>query len=460
MLGLNKILRRAADVLLGRWRREKGVLDSGEQGFGGYELKVQPGTGSRLIVAFSGVGDVARSEVRFEWGNSLVNACPDAHVIYVKDNLRHWYTDKPGQAQVVAYLEAYVAEHGINRSLAFGLSMGGYGALVFASLMRFDHVVALAPRSCVGRYADFDTRNKTLMSEIEDGDLSRIGPALIRQETRYTFVASRDQINDLKHMSLLRKVCPGGDFYFSRGDHNIGHEMVLRGEMSSFLQWVASGCENAPPAGVMRAYEPLFEVPQHLLEEGLHGVGQRAWGARFSEFPVEELPIFLLEHKVQQLLSENSALCHYPCPLFTSIGPNWIRHYLGAGWYAPDQSGVWSQGLLHQLRGGLVEFGTPECRYAIRFDVELYPDDRDKEPLYLDFFQGLQPSKRVALDRKQKAARFSVPLCVDAKGHFDLLISTPFASMPAARGKSEDSREIALYLKSFIVVSTDQAPKV
>jgi len=189
-------------------------------------------------------------------------------------------------------------------------------------------------------------------------------------------------------MSLLRKVCPGGDFYFSRGDHNIGHEMVLRGEMSSFLQWVASGCENAPPAGVMRAYEPLFEVPQHLLEEGLHGVGQRAWEARFSEFPVEELPIFLLEHKVQQLLSENSALCHYPCPLFTSIGPNWIRHYLGAGWYAPDQSGVWSQGLLHQLRGGLVEFGTPECRYAIRFDVELYPDDRDDEPLYLEFFPG------------------------------------------------------------------------
>lgn len=452
MLRMSKMLGRAADALSGLWQREKGVLDSEAQGFGGYELKVQSGSGDRLIVAFSGVGDVARSEVRFEWGHSLVNACPDAHVIFVKDNLRHWYTNKAGQAQVIAYLESYVAEWGIKRTLAFGLSMGGYGALVFAALMRFDHVVALAPRSCVGRYADFDTRNKKLMSEIEDGDLSRIGPALIRPDTRYTFVASRDQINDLKHMGLLRKVCPQGDFYFSRGDHNIGHEMILHGEMGAFLQWVASGCLHGRPQGIAPAFEPIFEVSDFLLDAGLQDLGYTIWLQRFADLPVDELPVFLLEQKTQQLLSQNPLLCHYPCPTLTSIGPQWIRHYLGVGWYAPDQGGVWSQGLLHQLRGSLLDHDRGNLRYEMRFDVELYVDDRDDEQIYLECLQGLQPSKRVTLDRKQKTARFSLPLLPDAEGRFNLIIKTPFASMPAAREKSEDSREIALYLKSFVVV--------
>lgn len=455
MRGVSKILGRVANVVSAAWRREKGVLDSGEEGFGGYELKVQPGSGDRLIVAFSGVGDVARNEVRFEWGNSLSNACPDAHVIYVKDNLRHWYTDKSGQAQVIAYLESYVAEQGIKRTLAFGLSMGGYGALVFASLMRFDHVIALAPRSCVGRYADFDTRNRKLMREIAEGDFSRICAALIRPDTRYTFVASRDQINDLKHMSLLRKVCPDGDFYFSRGDHNIGHEMILHGEMGRFLQWVASGCESACPQGIAPAFAPLFDVSDFLLDAGLHGLGHKAWMQRFADFPAEELPVFLLEHKAQHLLSESPLLCHYPCPTFTSIGPNWLRHYLGWGWYAPDQGGVWSQGLLHQVRGALVDQHAGTRRYEMRFDVELYVDDRAEEPIYLECLQGGTPPRKVALDRKKRALRFSVPLLPDAEGRFDMIIRTPFASMPAAKGKSEDSREIALYLKSFLVLVRD-----
>lgn len=431
--------------------QEPGKLNSAAEGFADYALKVHVGKSDQLIVAFSGVGNVASGEVHFEWGNSLINACEAAHIIFIKDNSRQWYTQQAGQAAVVDYLQQYILKHGIQKTLAFGLSMGGYGALVFASLMTFDQVVALASRACVGKWADFDTRNKALMQAIPESALSRITSDWINPRSHYVFISSRDQVNDLKHFMLLKQLFPDADFYSTRGDHNLGHEMNLRGAMKPFLHWLSGGCVDPSPLGIEQAHPALFELADLLHKKHLQCLGAGLLQQVFPDFPPEELPFFLLDAWVQTELVKDKKLSAFPAPCFTSVAAGALRSYLGLGWYAPDTRGVWSQGWRHQLRGWVISAGGDrEKSFRLHLHLEFFFPPADQS-LMLEVWHEDTLIQSFTLDPKVKVRYLQLSLPVDEQGLFDVWLHTPFAVMPALHQKSEDNREIAVYLKSFVI---------
>lgn len=423
-----------------------------KEGFAGYEIKVHSGTTKQLIVVFSGVGNVASGEVHFEWGNSLVQASEGAHIIFIKDNCRQWYTNPAGQAEVVAYLKYYIQSQGITSSLAFGLSMGGYGALVFASLMTFNYVIALSSRSCVGKKATFDTRNKTLMQGIDNKALGAITPALINPASQYIFIASSDQNNDLKHLALLKKSCPEGVFYLTRGDHNLGHEMNLQGQMQPFLKWLVGGCASQPPVGVKPVNQQLLDLGEYLAENNLEALSVSLLEEKFTSLSVAETPLFLLGTHVQRLLNKKIVPKAFPCPVQASISAHWLRHYLGLGWYQPEQGGVWSQGQWHQLNAQVVGAEESSQPLQIRLQVQLYFPDKEKTPLLIELYQNGQSIKSFNFGREQKNRVLAAPLVLDEEGCFELMIHTPFAAMPVLQQPSGDNREIAIYLKSFVII--------
>ncbi|MCH8533380.1 MAG: hypothetical protein LAT65_21290 [Saccharospirillum sp.] len=420
-----------------------------------YDIKAHGGKSPLLLIAFSGVGDVANNtEVRFEWGNSLINACADAHILFIKDNARRWYTDENGHQGVADYIKGYQTEHGIERTVAFGLSMGGYGALVFSSLARFDDVVALAARSCVGEASQFDSRNRKLMKQLPEGPYSAISQRLTA-DTRYTFLSSLDQVNDLMHFHHHRQACPNGRFFVTRGDHNIGNEMNMRGEMGRFLAWLSGGCSasQAPP-GITPATEAHFAVARHLVRAGRGAMGFKEWQQAFGTLAEEQLPLFLLPNKVQADIEAGLLTDYYPCPSHTFITQPYLQPYLGAGWYTAEAGGVWSQGYWHEIKGRLLSQseGAAELEPRhIRLRFELYYPPSQNEPAVIEAWNEGERVKTMKVERKNRFPSVVIPLSIEPDGRFSLLLKTPGAIIPADVSDSGDTREIALFLKGFVV---------
>lgn len=426
--------------------------------FGVYDIQAHTGQSNLLLVAFSGVGDVANNtEVRFEWGNSLIKACEQAHILFIKDNARRWYTHPDGHAAVVEYIEAYKAEHGIERTLAFGLSMGGYGALVFSHLTTFDDVVALAARSCVGVASAFDSRNRTLMKQIPEGPLSSAQP-LLNPKTRYTFLTSLDQVNDLMHFHHHHQAWPQGQFFVTRGDHNIGNEMNMRGEMGRFLAWMSEGCApEKAPAGIREADETTFALAEHLVHAGRGAMGFKEWQQAFGTVPPSQLPLFLLANQVQAEIEQGLLPEAYPCPGYAYIAPPYLHPYLGQGWYVPEAGGAWSQGLWHELKGQFLlqpDQGDEAVNSAarhLRLRFELFNPPGDSEPFQMEAWSLGEKVKTLKVDRKNKFPTVVIPLSIESDGQFSLLLKTPSAVIPADVSDSADTREIALFLKGFVI---------
>ena len=437
-----------------RHRSDSPTSSEGSGEFGAYDVKIHEGTSRQLLIAFSGVGDVANnSDVRFEWGNSLVNACDQAHILFIKDNARSWYTDENGHQAVTEFIESYQTEHGIERTLAFGLSMGGYGALVFSTFAPFDDVVALAARSCVGEASRFDSRNRKLMAQIPEGPYSAVVERL-KPATRYTFLSSLDQVNDLMHFYHHHRACPEGRFFVTRGNHNIGNEMNMRGEMGRFLAWLSNGCGvGQAPAGIEAASETTFAVAQHLVRAGRGAMGFKEWQQAFGNVPEVELPLFLLANKVQAEIEQGSLVAAYPCPNNTFLSPPYLSPYLGQGWYSPEPGGVWSQGYWHELKGRLLEsHRNGEEEHHIRLRFEVYHPPGKAQPAVIEAWVGGERVNTLKVQSKNRFPTLVIPLSVEDDGHFRLLIKTPGAAIPADDASdSADTREIALFLKGFVV---------
>lgn len=428
-----------------------------EREFGVYDLQVQVGQLPVLIVAFSGVGDVANDvEVRFEWGYALEKVSADAHLLYIKDDARRWYTDANGHAEVVDYIEAYKKEHAIERTLAFGLSMGGYGALVFSTLTVFDDVVAMAARSCVGKASAFDSRNRALMNQIPEGPFTSVLTRL-ETKTRYTFLTSLDQVNDLKHFYHQYQAWPGGQFYVTRGDHNIGKDMNMRGEMEHFMAWVCGGCiAEQAPAGIRFADESTFALAKYLVDSGRSAVKFKEWLPIFGAVDAAQVPLFMLPNVVQQEIEQGCVPQAFPCPTHAFIAPPYLHPYLGMGWYFPESGGVWSQGLWHELKGRIslppsAAQAEAEGRRQLRLSFGLVSAPDSGDHFDIESWEQGEKVNTFRVARKNKYPMVAIPITVEADGQFSLLLRTPETVIPANISDSTDTREIALFLKGFVI---------
>jgi hypothetical protein len=421
-------------------------------GFGGYEIEVMPGKSSVLYVAFSGIGDLKKPSVPFEWKQSLTRVGDDAHIILVKDNLRQWYTNPNGQSLVATTIAEYIQKNNIEHTLALGMSMGGYGAVVFSSLIQFDSVVALSTRECVGKASAFDQRNRALMKNIIDGPQSHI-ENMINSKTRYCFISSVDQVEDLMHFIRLTKSCPQGHFFLARGNHNLGHEMIVRGTMQPFLKWLLGSCLEVPPKGIGSAKGNVLRIAEHLGKTQEKNIDFFTWKEKFSDIGSDEIPLFLLHNSAQLTVEMSQELMAYPLPVNTFISAEWIDPYLAFGWYAADEKGVWSKGHWHLLSGQLPDAEIK--KYQLRIQLEVFFPKRSGDLIPVSFFQAGELTKTINIERKQKNIFISLPLIPDENDVMNISIHTPHADFPSRSHNNSDDREVGIYLKGFAVLNAE-----
>lgn len=107
-----------------------------------------PGSSSRLVVSFAGVG-TKRHQMppvelpRVAHGNGTNN------VLYVSDQSRSWMNGPGIVGQVLETIEDISDELGITSLVAVGNSMGGFAAMVLAAETEVEAVVAIGPQFSV-----------------------------------------------------------------------------------------------------------------------------------------------------------------------------------------------------------------------------------------------------------------------------------------------------------------------
>jgi hypothetical protein len=106
------------------------------------------GTSDLLVIAFSGVGYRDRP-VPMPEATILTSWDGINHVLFVRDASRSWMNAPGMAARLTAAVASLVEKIKPTRIVAFGNSMGGTAALIFATLFRLDAVLAIVPQYSV-----------------------------------------------------------------------------------------------------------------------------------------------------------------------------------------------------------------------------------------------------------------------------------------------------------------------
>lgn len=111
-------------------------------------LDYMPGRSRRLVLAFTGVGD-RKEEVPAPEAMRLTGWDGENHVLFIGDASRSWMNG-PGLIETLQEaIGALVDKIKPERIVAFGNSMGGSAALIYAAIDRVDAVLALVPQYSV-----------------------------------------------------------------------------------------------------------------------------------------------------------------------------------------------------------------------------------------------------------------------------------------------------------------------
>lgn len=108
-------------------------------------LSYSPGRSKRLVVSLAGVGRNRKQVPPAEFAR-VAHWNGENHVLYVSDESRSWLNGEGMAEFLVDAVKGVAEEIGAEEICAVGNSMGGSMAMILASLMHIDNVVAITPQ--------------------------------------------------------------------------------------------------------------------------------------------------------------------------------------------------------------------------------------------------------------------------------------------------------------------------
>jgi hypothetical protein len=112
--------------------------------------------GSTLLIAFGGMMGKFAGMPAFEFFSLLSREDPTVKRVFVRDLRQAWYQHGvegvgSGVPEVASRLRELVAESGAQRVVTIGASAGGFGAILFGTLIEADEVHAFSPQTFLDR---------------------------------------------------------------------------------------------------------------------------------------------------------------------------------------------------------------------------------------------------------------------------------------------------------------------
>lgn len=436
--------------------------------FGDYEVKCILRRNEKLIISFAGIGDLAYNVPEYEWVESLAAWNDNYSYIFIKDNSRSWYTSQNGIDELCLWLKEFIAEISYKETIAFGLSMGGYGAVIADSKVGFNLVITMSSRVFVGGEATFDPRLEMLSSKVPVHP-NNSALNLFRPDGVYVYLYSIDDLCDMMHaVRLFGANRPNVRLLKTRGQHNIGYNLKKTSSLEVLFDWMfIQRCETTH-----FAFDPFtnitFEIATTLEHMGYpRSLTYETYEGLLSQYPVEHIPRILLDDILQhstddaiesfkhsQQLSQMSCSEHaevhrLPLVAYCYLRPEEFARNLRFGWSGLEDNGCWAVGKWHCIQGHVIGLKSPQNALRIEYDVYL-PMGKTQ---VLKFY--LHNADTLILETFHENEDRSGVAVIPFSGNFlSILIETPYFTSPQLNGLGEDHRNISLFVKSISVIAT------
>jgi len=435
--------------------------------FGDFEALCVLRQTEKLIVSFAGIGDLANDNPDYEWIESLISWNNEYSFIFIKDNSRSWYTSGTGIQELAFWLRKLIDELAIKKSIAFGLSMGAYGAMIVDNLVEFDLVIALSSRAKVGAQAGFDPRLESLSLKVRDHP-NNDSLNLIRDDGNYVYLYSIDDPCDMMHATRLYSIKkPNLRFFKTRGQHNIGYNIKKTFGLDSFFDWIFIHDCSTTHFAFTPFTDSLIEIAS-ILEHLGHPdrLSYDDYLKYFLKSDIEYIPRIILDdilkHTVDKTLTlfeekraprnisctEHVRLHLLPIVPYCYLSPEEFVRNLAFGWSDLEPHGCWAVGRWHGIEGRIIGISGSKHVLAIEYDIYL-PDGKSQN---IRFF--LNEKDIPIVQKTYKGSENSdVVIIPISESSISLLIETPDFTSPKANNDGDDHRPLSLFIKSLAIVS-------
>ncbi len=204
--------------------------------------------GAPLLVAFSGHWGHLAMPI-FEFGRLTDHL--EVSRLLVREPYRAWYhrglpEAGPDILSLCSLLERHVRDVRPRSVIAFGVSAGGYAALLFGALLGFDEVHALAPQTTLGRWHRLRMLDRRWQRDIAQiyrtapqnrpfRDLRRVLPRRPSATTFHVHYSRADRLDAL-HAERLADLPNVLLHSYPAGGHRLARWLHERGELLRLLE--------------------------------------------------------------------------------------------------------------------------------------------------------------------------------------------------------------------------------
>ena len=434
--------------------------------FGDYEASCLLRGTDKLVVSFAGIGDLVNPTPDYEWMDSLAGWSDDCSFIFIKDNSRSWYTNDIGIYEFALWLRNLMNELQFKESIAFGLSMGAYGAVIVDSLIHFDLVIALSSRSSVGVEADFDPRLESFSSKVKAHSNNNL-MNLIRDDGTYIYLYSIDDPCDMMHAARLYELKkPNVRIFKTRGQHNIGYNIKKVFGLNSLFDWIFEYRCLQKHIAFTPFTDSTVDIAKKLEELGHPTeLSTEDYNQSFQKWELDLIPRAILDnilvHAVDQTFdtllkktsprtiscTQNIRLHLLPIIAYCHLNPEEFVKNLSFGWSDLEPAGCWAVGKWHFIEGHILGLNHSKHALAIEYDVYLPAGTTQIIRFYLNSVDLLICER--THEGGQNSGTVFIPLL---DGFLSLLIETPNFTSPKSNNEGDDKRLLSLFVKSLTVI--------
>jgi hypothetical protein len=216
------------------------------------EIELSPGV-SRLYVFFGGIAaGIAMPPFEFYNSSKIINE----HKLFIRDFRQCWYHDGlPGISHdmhsTARFIEKEIEKLNPEKVFLVGNSMGGYAAILFATLIKKGQVIAFAPQTFIAPFLRLMHRDKRWRKKIfntykrslfkaKQWDLKPLLTQAQRNPKISIFVYINSRLDNI-HALHLKKITGVRIFGFNGGGHGIVRLLRDEGLLPSIMAGTYQG---------------------------------------------------------------------------------------------------------------------------------------------------------------------------------------------------------------------------
>ncbi len=420
---------------------------------GVYESLTNNKSSKKLIISLAGVGDLRLDEIRFESQASIAEGVPEISSIFVRDTSRSWYTNEDGFDGLVEHLRTFIDQQEITDVTVYGVSMGGYGAIVLATYINANRAIAISPRTLLGPSCKFDPRLYDYASKLKDIRHEALS-TLSFEDLNVTIISSIDIREDAAHASLM--VGTRAQVLGAHGEHNVSLTLKQKGLLPDFVRDCTKGSIDTEKYGFFEISEDLAK----LIDLDIIKKNQKETMQLIDNIPDSHAPSFAhkslyrkwLNNYIESSDGRNFETRHaYPAHTGQIIDGSNLIPYLESGWAGPEKFGVWGVGLFHSLRFELIDM-PKGGRALIVVNARAFIHANVPPVKLIAYINGVKSSDTTCTtDQIQFEAVVCSPMV-----KIDLYTENPCS--PYSAGISDDRRELSIAITKISIYPRPTPP--